>query len=265
MRDKWWVMGVLGGFSALAVVPFAMGKGVETARGAGTLQLNGTLQLVSIRDAPCPPGTRAGILCPGRTGQGIVPGLGSVTETYSYLADELDPSCPAGSARILGYPVRWAVAGRGELHFLVHEAPGCLGSSAFTADQSFTITGGTGVYAGASGSGTADRSLAQNLQGAAGPETWTGTLTVPGLEFDVTPPTISGARPKTVRAPRRAKRVRVTYAVTASDTVDGSVPVTCRPASGSRFKVGRTRVRCSATDTSANPARAAFVVTVRRR
>lgn len=266
MRGKWWAIRVLAGFGALAFVPFALGRGAETARVTGTLQLNGTLNLVSVRATLCPPGTRPGILCPGRTGRGLVPGLGSVTESYSYMAEEAPASCPAGLVKIFGYPVRWVVPGKGEIHFALHEPADCLTTdTAFTADQSFTITGGTGIYAGASGSGTADRALTQTAEGAQGPERWTGTLTVAGLDFDLTPPTISGARSKTVRAPRKAKRVRVSYAMTASDAADGSVSVACRPASGSRFKVGRTTVRCSATDNSGNTATVTFVVTVRRR
>jgi hypothetical protein len=91
---------------------------------------------------------------------------------------------------------------------------------------------------------------------------WIGTLVVPGLEFDVMPPTLSGATSKTVRAPKGAKRVRVTYNVTASDVVEGKVAVACTPRSGSRFPMGRTVVRCSATDSSANTSTARFIVTV---
>ena len=87
---------------------------------------------------------------------------------------------------------------------------------------------------------------------------------MPGLEFDVTPPTLSGAVNKTVRARTGSNRVRVTYRVTASDAVDGSVPVSCQPRSGSRFKIGRTFVKCSATDTSANAKAGRFRVTVKR-
>jgi hypothetical protein len=62
-----------------------------------------------------------------------------------------------------------------------------------------------------------------------------------------------------------ARRARVTYAVHASDAVDGTVPVSCRPRSGSRFRIGRTVVRCSATDSSGNTATARFTVRVKRR
>ena len=107
--------------------------------------------------------------------------------------------------------------------------------------QELTTTGGTGPFAAASGRGTLERSLA----GGAGTETWTGTLEVPGFEFDLTPPKLIGASAKTVRVPKKgAKSARVTFKVTATDDVDGAVPVSCQPKSGSRFKVGKTTVRC---------------------
>jgi hypothetical protein len=261
---KWSAMGLGAVLAALAAVPYAAGGLVGVDRATGTLQLGATLRLESTRDSPCPPGTRAGVLCPARSGAGLVRGLGRVTESYTYFADPMPPSCSTGLVKIYGYPVRWTVAGKGEIHFAVSET-GCLpDAEGFTADQSFTITGGSGRYAGASGAGQVDRSLTQTATGAVGPETWGGMLNVPGLEFDLTPPTIRGSRSKTVRAPRGTTRVRVRYTLTARDGVDASVPVTCKPASGSRFKIGRKVVRCTATDTSANTATSTFPVTVRR-
>jgi hypothetical protein len=73
------------------------------------------------------------------------------------------------------------------------------------------------------------------------------------------------ATAKTVRAPKGAMRVRVTYNVTASDAVDGPVPVSFSPRSGSRLPIGRNIVTCEATDSSANATRARFVVTVKKR
>jgi HYR domain len=138
--------------------------------------------------------------------------------------------------------------------------------SALSAARPFRITAGSGSYAGASGSGTLTHSYHYTSTGAAaGNDTWTATLNVPGLEFDVSPPAISGAGSKTVRAPKRAKRIRVTYRVTASDAVDGAVTVACAPRSGTRFKVGRTTVKCTATDSSGNVKTARFTVTVKRR
>jgi hypothetical protein len=133
-----------------------------------------------------------------------------------------------------------------------------------TLSRAFTITGGSGIYAGASGGGTVSHQAVATGTGIVGRDLWTGTLSVPGLEFDLTPPTLSGAVNRTVRARKGSKRARVTYRVTASDAVDGSVPVSCRPRSGSRFMIGRTLVRCSASDTSANANAGRFRVTVKR-
>ena len=72
-------------------------------------------------------------------------------------------------------------------------------------------------------------------------------------------------RNTTVTAPRGKKRVRVRFFVFATDAVDGTVPVACTPRSGSLFKLGRTKVSCSATDSSANTRQARFVITVRPR
>jgi flagellar hook assembly protein FlgD len=55
----------------------------------------------------------------------------------------------------------------------------------------------------------------------------------------------------------------VTYTTTATDAVDGSVPVSCSPPSGSTFPDGATVVQCSATDTRGNAAFGSFTVTVR--
>ena len=56
----------------------------------------------------------------------------------------------------------------------------------------------------------------------------------------------------------------VTYSATATDLVDGAVPVACAPASGSTFAAGlTTTVSCSATDAHGNTASGSFSVTVR--
>lgn len=86
---------------------------------------------------------------------------------------------------------------------------------------------------------------------------------MPGYEFDLIPPTLTGARNVVVRAPNRSKRVRVRYSVTAMDAVDGLLSSYCAPRSGRFFKLGRTNVTCSAIDSSANTAAASFKVTVK--
>ncbi|MGE5691782.1 MAG: HYR domain-containing protein [Pseudomonadota bacterium] len=88
----------------------------------------------------------------------------------------------------------------------------------------------------------------------------TGSFTV--TVVDTTPPAISGTVAVTVEAvgPTGAP---ASYALpTASDTVAGSVPVTCAPASGSTFPVGSTTVTCSASDGHGNTATSTGTVTV---
>jgi hypothetical protein len=56
-----------------------------------------------------------------------------------------------------------------------------------------------------------------------------------------------------------------TFQAEATDVVDGSVAVSCTPASGSTFPIGTTTVNCSATDAAGNTAEGSFTVNVRRR
>ena len=54
----------------------------------------------------------------------------------------------------------------------------------------------------------------------------------------------------------------VTYAASASDAADPSVPVSCVPASGATFALGATTVECTATDDAGNTASESFGVVV---
>lgn len=242
---------------AIAVATaLAAGRASGGASGALTLQASLPMQSAPGR---CPPGNDAAVLCARRTGSAAVPGLGEVSHAYDYIVEECGTNFHIG-----GTTVRLTVAGKGTIDVLLAPSDQCY-PSALVAVQRFTVTGGSGVYAGASGGGIVDHKAGYTATGSAGTDTWSGTLTVPGLEFDLAAPTISGAVKKVVRAPRKAKRVRVRYVVTAVDDVDGGVPVACKPKSGSFFRVGRgTTVRCAATDTSANTANARFTVTVKR-
>jgi hypothetical protein len=241
-------------FLVTAAVPLA-GGGTT-----GTLSLRGTLDLVSTQ-VQCPPQAPPAAECRARTGAALVRGLGSVSETYTWFFRMGPPTCPLDVGKPLATTGRLVVVRKGEIHFALADGARCVAQEPIENEpQDFTITGGTGTYEGASGSGT----LARSVGFTRGTERWAGTLVVPGLEFDLTPPRLSGATSKTVRARNRGKRVRVIYKVTATDAVDGQVASTCVPRSGSRFRIGRTFVRCSAIDTSANTATARFTVTVRR-
>jgi hypothetical protein len=195
-----------------------------------------------------------------------VPGLGKATERFTNIVGD-QGTCPPERDVSEFTTAVIEVAGKGRIDLSLpgptcsHRAPVEVGP------LDGTITGGSGAYAGASGNvqfraSVAEFNLACSCSGSS--DTWSGTLTVPGLEFDLTPPVLSGANPKTVRAPTKARQVRVRYAVKAHDAVDASVSAACKPRSGSFFKVGRTVVKCSATDSSANTATAKFTVTVKK-
>ena len=54
----------------------------------------------------------------------------------------------------------------------------------------------------------------------------------------------------------------VTFTASATDVIDGNVPVSCSPASGSTFNLGTTRVTCIAYDSQGNAGIGTFNVTV---
>lgn len=91
-----------------------------------------------------------------------------------------------------------------------------------------------------------------------------GVLDGAGSALDTVAPKLYVARNDAVTARKGKGRARVRFTVYAADAVDGDLAVTCTPPSGSFFKVGRTKVTCSATDSSGNTAEKHFVVTVRK-
>jgi hypothetical protein len=210
----------------------------------------------------CPQDSPEGAICWTIASSGVVRGLGTVSEAGVLVVRSPHTSCEVWqSAPVL------TVAGKGTVQLSVRNPAGvCLddgaGAGLQGASLAFTVTGGTGAYADASGSGT--YTIAGVGEGLSGSETLAGTLEAPETSFDLTPPVFSGASGKTVRAPAGKSRVRVSFGVRARDGVDGAVRAVCRPASGSLFRIGRTRVACTATDSSANTATARFTVTVRR-
>ena len=90
-----------------------------------------------------------------------------------------------------------------------------------------------------------------------------GVTTKPGCKVDTTPPVWSKV-PGTITAyATSTSGAKVTYtSPVATDAVDGVRPVTCTPASGSQFKVGKTTVTCTASDKSNNSTSVSFTMWV---
>ena len=84
------------------------------------------------------------------------------------------------------------------------------------------------------------------------------TITV---RLDTAAPVFAGVSDLTVPASGPDGAV-VSYPVTATDGLGGTVTTVCTPASGSTFPVGTTPVTCTATDLVGNEATTAFTVTV---
>jgi WD40 repeat protein len=78
---------------------------------------------------------------------------------------------------------------------------------------------------------------------------------------DTTPPVVTATTPDPVVATSVAGAV-VTFTASALDAVDGALPVTCVPASGTVFRVGATPVSCTARDARGNVGSATFTVVV---
>jgi hypothetical protein len=80
---------------------------------------------------------------------------------------------------------------------------------------------------------------------------------------DTTPPVLDNIPADITKEATGASGAAVTYtAPTATDIVDGSVSVDCKPASGSTFPLGTTKVDCTATDKAGNTATDSFNVIV---
>ncbi len=90
-----------------------------------------------------------------------------------------------------------------------------------------------------------------------------GTTTFVITVVDTKPPVLAGV-PSQITVPAGPTgTATVTYGTpTATDIVDGTVPVTCAPASGSTFSTGTTTVTCTAKDSRGNSASASFAVVV---
>jgi HYR domain len=255
---------------ALLVAAVALPLGANAAAGggsSGTLDIN--TQVASgyrIGRDLCPPGTPSTTRdCVQFQGAAGIPGLGRASITYVKAFDDticLNQVTQPRTATI-------DVPGKGRITVAM-DYPTCSDVAPSSVVIGGTVAEATGAFAGASGRFRFSSSVGRASCGAGGcsggsSDSWTGTLAVAGMEFDLTPPVFQPAAARRVTAPRKATTVRVRYALKAQDAVDGALPALCKPSSGSRFKVGRTTtVSCTAEDRSANVAGASFKVIVAR-
>jgi hypothetical protein len=275
------------GLAAVALAATAALVPVASGHASATFPFDTEIAWVGGDSPSCPAGYSPTTEChPHSGGDVAVRGLGFVGETYLYPVEtDPGPSCPGGY-KVYGYTATLRIRNKGTIVASLGPVDRCLegppSDTVLTPTQPFTVTGGTGRFAGATGSGVLSRKNAHRLGDGHGAATdvWQVTLDAPQFTPDFTPPTITGAVDKVVRAPRyrvvhvsrrktkrvRVKYLRVNYVAGAADDIDGNVPVQCKPKAGSRFRVGRTTtVHCSATDTSANTATARFAITVKVR
>ena len=260
----------LAGFATLAVAAgtlllMATGASSTPTRTSGAFELRATFR-DTLNEESCPAGVPvpAQVECFRFDGDGVVPGLGKATVAW-HLIDDLTDGLSCQHFNFTTIVVK--VAGKGEIDASLSDPKThCWGKPPLVAGPfGGTVTGGSGSYEGASGNLQVTVNETEESGGAGlAIETWVGTLTVPGLDFDLTPPTLHGVHDRTVHA-GKASRVRVRFTVTAKDAARPAVvPVTCTPRSGSLFKRGRTNVTCSATDANGNTVTATFAVTVKR-
>lgn len=206
-------------------------------------------------------------LCFNHKATPLVSGLGRVSLSFTVWQVYFFPDCVHLSVADGSV----ATSSKGTLHFAGTKT-GCAGSLSdgnlvLKGQVPVSVTGGDGDFVNGSGQGALTLlSTGTATNTSAGPATgeFKLALDLPNGTFDITAPTISGAISKHVRVPRKAQRARVPYRVTAHDSVDGHVPVSCKPRVSSSFRIGRTKVTCSATDRSANKATVRFTVTVAR-
>ena len=91
----------------------------------------------------------------------------------------------------------------------------------------------------------------------------TGTSSFNVTVQDTTAPVVSVPSNMIAEATSSSGAVVTYNGQSASDIVDGSVPVNCSPSTGSTFSIGSTTLTCSATDAHHNTGSAAFTITVR--
>ena len=149
----WMAVAALAGLVSTVLTPFASG-GVERTAGSGRLALHAEFALKQ-STVDCPGGEDPHLFCFSSVGKGVVAGLGKVSESYLRRVEESPPGCDPDFFHVLSQTVRFTVAGKGEIQLVVPAIEGCVPHGALDKPDypRFTITGGSGAFTGASGTG----------------------------------------------------------------------------------------------------------------
>lgn len=256
----------------------------------GSLFNNQANFILTVNSPPPPPNTAPSLSLPAdKTAEATGPGGASVSYVVSSNDAEdgpLTPSCSptSGSTFALGIT---------QVNCSVTDSGGLTTSGMFNVmvvdttdpvlnlplNQTVEATGpsGAAVSFSASASDTVDGSLAVNCDANSG-DTFPLGVTIVNCSatdahgnqasgsfnvavVDTTAPvlTLPNNMTKEATGPSGAS---ATFSASASDIVDGNVPVICDASSGDTFPLGVTTVHCSATDTHGNPVSGSFTVTV---
>jgi hypothetical protein len=211
-----------------------------------------------VRDVDREPVTATDVGCPPPTGFQILSGS-QMPENGTYWDIDADPPItepPPPQIRIC-------------LHYaqIIHTPTGPVPMpEGGTYEQNIRIVHGTSTACDGTGwtmlSGQTRDMAANEVCG------YTGSLSPFAIvtPTDTKAPRLRHVREMVVAFSKSQAGVKVDYQVpTALDAFDGPVPVTCSPASGSTFPVGKTTVRCAASDLAGNTATDTFTVWVKCR
>jgi hypothetical protein len=149
------VTGVVG-VGALATAAQGQGGTREQHVQTGTLTFQAKVP-VRYLFTDCPTGFASSVECFARTGATVVRGLGSVDESYAYFLQNEPAGCYPESLGLLPTTARLSVPGKGEIELRVSgTGTECLTrvGGVLRASETFTVMAGSGMYSGASGSGT---------------------------------------------------------------------------------------------------------------
>ena len=213
------------------------------------------------------------------------------TQTFSASATDnvdgpLTPSCTPGSGSVFPFGTTTVTCTATDAHhntgsdsftITVHDTvKPTVSAPADTTVEATSSAGATASFS-ATANDNVDGALSASCSPSSGSTFAIGTTTVTcsasdshgnsGSDSftitvrDTTRPTLS--LPSDIsRTASTAAGVAVTYSASATDTVAGSIPPSCSPASGATFGIGETTVNCTASDGHGNSAAGSFKVTV---